>query len=98
MLHDTLESEVPLVKKDNKSNKKKGDDGGDEEGGSVGSVAGGGRYDNLVGMFDPKNKTVPCVGVSFGIERLFAVQERKMLKQESKVSEQYVQKPKFHCK
>ncbi|XP_068233150.1 histidine--tRNA ligase isoform X1 [Palaemon carinicauda] len=47
------------------------------EDGTVGSVAGGGRYDGLVGMFDPKKKTVPCVGVSFGIERLFAIQERK---------------------
>lgn len=47
------------------------------EEGTVGSVAGGGRYDGLVGMFDPKKKTVPCVGVSFGIERLFAIQERK---------------------
>jgi histidyl-tRNA synthetase len=33
----------------------------------VGSVAGGGRYDDLVGMFDPKNKKVPCVGVSIGM-------------------------------
>ncbi|CAL4177608.1 unnamed protein product, partial [Meganyctiphanes norvegica] len=47
------------------------------EEGSVGSVAGGGRYDNLVGMFDPKKKTIPCVGLSFGIERLFAIHERK---------------------
>lgn len=45
---------------------------------SVGSVAGGGRYDNLVGMFDVKNKQVPCVGVSIGIERLFAVLEQKL--------------------
>lgn len=44
---------------------------------SVGSVAGGGRYDNLVGMFDSKNKQVPCVGVSIGVERLFAVMEAK---------------------
>ncbi|OXU18315.1 hypothetical protein TSAR_016726 [Trichomalopsis sarcophagae] len=41
----------------------------------VGSVAGGGRYDNLVGMFDPKNKNVPCVGMSLGIERIFSVLE-----------------------
>ena len=27
----------------------------------VGSVAAGGRYDYLVGMFDPKKKNVPCV-------------------------------------
>ena len=43
----------------------------------VGSVAGGGRYDDLVGMFDPKNKKVPCVGVSIGVERLFAVIESR---------------------
>lgn len=41
-------------------------------------MAGGGRYDNLVGMFDPKNKQVPCVGVSIGVERLFAVMEAKL--------------------
>lgn len=41
----------------------------------VGSVAGGGRYDNLVGMFDAKNKTIPCVGISIGVERLFAIME-----------------------
>jgi len=47
---------------------------------SVGSVAGGGRYDNLVGMFDVKNKQVPCVGVSLGVERLFTVLEQKLQK------------------
>ncbi|KAK0076296.1 hypothetical protein PV326_010900 [Microctonus aethiopoides] len=39
----------------------------------AGSVAGGGRYDNLVGMLDPKKKNVPCVGVSIGVERIFSV-------------------------
>eukprot|EP00055_Hartaetosiga_balthica_P014693 m.82296 g.82296 ORF g.82296 m.82296 type:complete len:521 (-) comp8665_c4_seq1:3323-4885(-) len=43
----------------------------------VGSVAGGGRYDNLVGMFDKKGRTVPCVGVSLGVERLFAIIEER---------------------
>ncbi|KJE94583.1 histidyl-tRNA synthetase-PB [Capsaspora owczarzaki ATCC 30864] len=42
------------------------------EGAQVGSVAGGGRYDDLVGMFAGKG-SVPCVGVSLGIERLFAI-------------------------
>ncbi|CAI2351153.1 unnamed protein product [Caenorhabditis sp. 36 PRJEB53466] len=42
----------------------------------VGSVAAGGRYDGLVGMFAAKTK-VPCVGVSFGIERLFAIKEAR---------------------
>lgn len=52
----------------------------------VGSVAGGGRYDELVGMFaGGKGKSkVPCVGVSLGIERLFAIIERK-LKEEKKL-------------
>uniref|UniRef100_A0A3P8NXN3 histidine--tRNA ligase n=1 Tax=Astatotilapia calliptera TaxID=8154 RepID=A0A3P8NXN3_ASTCA len=44
---------------------------------SVGSVAGGGRYDGLVGMFDPKGRRVPCVGVSIGIERIFSIMEQK---------------------
>ncbi|CAF4855224.1 unnamed protein product [Pieris macdunnoughi] len=45
---------------------------------TVGSIAGGGRYDNLVGMFDSKNKQVPCVGVSVGVERIFSVLEAKL--------------------
>jgi len=44
----------------------------------VGSVAGGGRYDDLVGMFAAKGKKVPCVGVSIGIERLFSIMECKL--------------------
>jgi len=44
----------------------------------VGSVAGGGRYDGLVGMFDPKGRSVPCVGVSIGIERLFSIMEANL--------------------
>merc|ERR1712228_446349 len=53
------------------------DDNKDEKGEEirVGSVAGGGRYDELVGMFDAKKRNVPCVGVSIGIERLFSVME-----------------------
>lgn len=51
--------------------------GADEAGVSVGSVAGGGRYDGLVGMFDPKGRKVPCVGVSIGIERIFSIMEQK---------------------
>uniref|UniRef100_A0A8C5M638 histidine--tRNA ligase n=1 Tax=Leptobrachium leishanense TaxID=445787 RepID=A0A8C5M638_9ANUR len=45
----------------------------------IGSVAGGGRYDNLVGFFDPKGKTVPCVGISIGIERIFSIVEKKVM-------------------
>lgn len=52
---------------------------------SVGSIAGGGRYDNLVGMFDPKGKQVPCVGVSIGIERVFSIMEAKLTAEGSKI-------------
>lgn len=42
----------------------------------VGSIAGGGRYDGLVTSFNPQWRTVPCVGVSIGVERIFTVLER----------------------
>lgn len=38
------------------------------EGYETGSIAGGGRYDNLIGMF--ANKDIPAVGFSFGFDRL----------------------------
>ncbi|XP_064405227.1 histidine--tRNA ligase, cytoplasmic-like isoform X2 [Halichondria panicea] len=44
---------------------------------AVGSCAGGGRYDGLVGMFDAKGKQVPCVGLSIGIERVFSILEAR---------------------
>ncbi|XP_075066004.1 histidine--tRNA ligase, cytoplasmic [Mixophyes fleayi] len=56
-----------------------------EESVSVGSVAGGGRYDGLVGMFDPKGRKVPCVGVSIGIERIFSIMEQKAEASEEKI-------------
>ena len=46
-----------------------------DEGERVGSIAAGGRYDNLVGMFS--GKPTPCIGVSIGVERVFAIMERK---------------------
>jgi len=43
----------------------------------VGSVSGGGRYDDLIGMFS--TTPVPSVGASIGIERIFAIIEKKMM-------------------
>ncbi len=44
----------------------------------VGSVFGGGRYDNLIGTFF--NKEIPAVGVSLGVDRLFsAIETTKIL-------------------
>uniref|UniRef100_A0A2K5EIB2 Histidine--tRNA ligase, cytoplasmic n=1 Tax=Aotus nancymaae TaxID=37293 RepID=A0A2K5EIB2_AOTNA len=51
----------------------------------VGSVAAGGRYDGLVGMFDPKGRKVPCVGLSIGVERIFSIVEQRLEVLEEKV-------------
>lgn len=44
----------------------------------VGSIAGGGRYDNLIGMFS-QNK-IPSVGGSIGVERIFTILEDRASK------------------
>jgi histidyl-tRNA synthetase len=46
---------------------------------AVGSVVGGGRYDELVQKIDPKQRRVPCVGVSIGVERIFAIKEHQLM-------------------
>ncbi|OWB58166.1 hypothetical protein B5S28_g4164 [[Candida] boidinii] len=49
----------------------------------VGSIAAGGRYDKLVGMFlgtnskGKKAPSIPCVGISFGIERIFSLVKQR---------------------
>ena len=37
----------------------------------VGSIGAGGRYDNLVGMYG--KRTVPCTGISFGVDRILSI-------------------------
>lgn len=39
----------------------------------IGSLAGGGRYDGLIGLFGPQE--VPATGISFGLERIIDVME-----------------------
>jgi len=52
-----------------------------EEG--IGSVAGGGRYDKMIGLF--LGRDVPATGISLGIERIMEVmKERKMIDSKSK--------------
>src|SRR5690606_24004418 len=41
----------------------------------AGSLGGGGRYDDLVGMFGKKQ--VPAVGFSLGLERILVVMEER---------------------
>ena len=43
----------------------------------VGSIAAGGRYDGLVGMFSGKNQ-MPCAGISFGVDRIFSITKARM--------------------
>ncbi|KAI6691336.1 hypothetical protein NL676_028164 [Syzygium grande] len=49
----------------------------------VGSIGAGGRYDNLIGMFGKKQ--VPVVGVSLGIERVFAIMEQRQKDQGQRI-------------
>ena len=56
----------------------------------VGSVAGGGRYDDLVGMFDAKGRKVPCVGVSIGVERIFSILEARATETKPRTTETQV--------
>ncbi|KAI8992207.1 histidyl-tRNA synthetase [Pilobolus umbonatus] len=73
--------------------KKAGTDELDESTVGVGSIAAGGRYDNLVGMFSGKNKKgvpnlqIPCVGVSIGVERVFSILMSKQKVEEIKSNE-----------
>ncbi|EAS35267.3 histidyl-tRNA synthetase [Coccidioides immitis RS] len=48
----------------------------------VGSVAAGGRYDELVGMFSSKAQ-IPCVGISFGVDRIFSITKARMEREKS---------------
>jgi histidyl-tRNA synthetase len=54
---------------------------GAEESSQVGSIAAGGRYDNLVGMYG--KRTIPCVGVSFGVDRIFTILKARCEKEEA---------------
>ncbi len=47
----------------------------------IGSIGGGGRYDDLTGLFGVPN--IPGVGISFGVDRIFDVMEELKLFPES---------------
>ena len=83
---DTLEAQ--RLQKSGKKDKSKAnsnledDDRSNDPTLGVGSVAAGGRYDNLVGMFLPK-ATIPCVGVSFGVDRIFSITKARIERDQS---------------
>ena len=47
----------------------------------MGSVAAGGRYDHLIGMFS--KSPIPSAGGSLGIERIFNLLEERAAKEET---------------
>src|SRR5918995_354797 len=50
----------------------------------AGSLGGGGRYDNLIGMFSGEN--IPATGISLGLERILVVMAERKMFPESVVS------------
>ncbi|KAG6114737.1 hypothetical protein E4U14_001297 [Claviceps sp. LM454 group G7] len=55
----------------------------DDPASQVGSIAAGGRYDNLVGMYGKRQ--IPCVGISFGVDRIFTILEARRQKEGAKL-------------
>ncbi len=45
------------------------------DGDSIGSISGGGRYDDLIGIF--RKDSLPTTGVSLGIERIITIMDEK---------------------
>ncbi len=56
--------------------------------GSYGSIAGGGRYDKLIGQIS--GKEMPAVGISLGVERIIEVMREKKLLPKSRGVRAYV--------
>ncbi|KAF2474406.1 putative histidyl-tRNA synthetase [Lindgomyces ingoldianus] len=50
----------------------------------VGSIAAGGRYDGLVGMYS--KHPIPCVGISFGVDRIFTLLDARQNKSSSELT------------
>ncbi|CAH0026742.1 unnamed protein product [Clonostachys rhizophaga] len=74
---EQAEAPKPAKKKKGKGPDAEDDDRSNDPTVGVGSVAAGGRYDNLVGMFSGKTQ-IPCVGISFGVDRIFSITKARM--------------------
>lgn len=68
--------DVAKKEKKQKKNADPDEDRSDDPTIGVGSVAAGGRYDELVGMFS--GKPIPCVGISFGVDRIFSITQARL--------------------
>ncbi|KAL4904809.1 hypothetical protein BDW74DRAFT_22098 [Aspergillus multicolor] len=60
-----------------KKSKSKPKSSGEDQNIGVGSIAAGGRYDDLVNMF-AKKRQIPCVGISFGVDRIFTIMKQRL--------------------
>ncbi|KAF2182254.1 histidyl-tRNA synthetase [Zopfia rhizophila CBS 207.26] len=69
-------NEVAKKSKKEKKNADPDEDRSNDPTLGVGSVAAGGRYDELVGMFS--GKPIPCVGISFGVDRIFSITKARL--------------------
>lgn len=78
----------PNASSRSKSNRDRANQDIDESTVGVGSIAAGGRYDNLVGMFASNKKgNIPCVGVSIGVERVLSILLQKIELEKVKANE-----------
>lgn len=68
---------APKSKPKKKGKASEDDDRSNDPSVGVGSVAAGGRYDNLVGMFSGKGQ-IPCVGISFGVDRIYSIMQARI--------------------
>jgi histidyl-tRNA synthetase len=73
----TGEAKPRSSKKPQKSSTEFDEDRSSDPSVGVGSIAAGGRYDDLVGMFSGKAQ-IPCVGISFGVDRIFSITKARM--------------------
>ncbi|CAE6445024.1 unnamed protein product [Rhizoctonia solani] len=88
----------PKKSKPKSENNNDDDEEIDESQVGVGSIAAGGRYDDLVGMFASAAAgkasgvgKIPCVGVSVGVERVFSIlMQREKERGRSKATEVFV--------
>jgi len=49
----------------------------------IGSLAGGGRYDKMIGAFANTNEEIPAVGIALGIERIIELMKEREIKKKT---------------
>jgi histidyl-tRNA synthetase len=54
------------------------------------AIVAGGRFDNMIGDFRNERQEVPAVGISFGLERILTVLQKKSEKFKKNVSDIYI--------